>query len=114
MKGAADDALAIYEKEVARAGDTPTSRAKRAHVFAAVGKKDEARRILDELVSNNQIEQITPYEIAVIYALLDDKDKSFEYLKKARDAHAVGFSFVRVDPLLDNVRGDARFENFLK
>ena len=114
MKNAPYKALAIYEKEVAFAGDTPTSRAKRAHVFAAVGRKDEALQTLGELAKNNQIEHITPYEIAVIYALLGDKNQSLSWLKKARDAHAVGFSFVRVDPLLDNLRGDARFENLVK
>ncbi len=114
MKNAPDKALAIFEKEVAFAGDTPTSRAKQAHVFAAVGKKDEALKTLEGLAKNNEIEHITPYEIAVIYALLDDKNQSLSWLKKARDAHAVGFSFVRVDPLLDNLRSDARFENLIK
>lgn len=113
MKQMNDEALATYEKEVAFAGDTPTSRAKRAHVFAASGKKEEALKILDELFKDKQIEHITPYEIGVIYALLDDKTKSLEWLKKAKEVRAVGFSFVKVDPLLDNVRGDKRFENLV-
>jgi len=113
-KGIPDEIMAIFEKEVAFAGDTPTSRAKRAHVFAAVGKKEEALQILEELAANKQLERITPYEIAIIYALLDDKTKSFEWLKKAKDNHAVGFSFVKVDPLLDNLRSDKRFENLVK
>jgi serine/threonine protein kinase/tetratricopeptide (TPR) repeat protein len=112
--GMADRAMAIYEKETIFAGDTPTSRAKRAHVLAAIGKKDEALRILNGLISNKQIEQITPYEIGVIYSLLDDKTKGFEWLKKAKDVHAVGFSFVKVDPLLDNLRTDPRFEALLQ
>ncbi len=63
-KEMAKESLAIYEKETAFAGDTPISRAKRAHVLAAIGRKDEASQILEELIKNNQIEQITPYEIA--------------------------------------------------
>jgi tetratricopeptide (TPR) repeat protein len=113
-KGMADEALAVYKKETAFAGDTPTSRAKQAHVFAAIGKKDEALKILDGLIKNKKIEQITPYEIGVIYALLDEKTKSIEWLKKAKETHAVGFSFVRVDPLLDNLRNDIRFENLVR
>jgi len=113
MKEMPDEALEIFEKEIAFAGDTPTSRAKRAHVFAAVGKKDEARRILEELIKTNQTAQITPYEIAIIYALLGDVSESLRWLKKAENEHAVGFSFVKVDPLLDNVRADKRFESFL-
>jgi serine/threonine protein kinase/tetratricopeptide (TPR) repeat protein len=114
MKGEADKALMIYEKEVFRAGDTPTSRAKQAHVFAAIGKKNEALEILNKLIKTNQIEQITPYEIAIIYALMDDKKKSFEWLRKAKNKYAVGFSFVKVDPLLDNLRNDRVFEDLIK
>ena len=113
-KGEAEKALAIYEKEIAKAGDTPTSRAKRAHVLAATGKKNEALKIVNQLIESDQSEQITPYEIAIIYALSDEKNKSFEWLEKAKENRAVGFSFVKVDPLLDNLRDDARFADLIK
>lgn len=113
-KAMPNEALGIYEKESVFAGDTPTSRAKRAHVLAAVGRKDEAVKIVDELIKTNQIEQITPYEIGLIYALLNDKIKSLEWLKKAKDKHAVGFSFAKVDPLLDNLRSSPQFENLVQ
>ncbi|HEX8286754.1 MAG TPA: protein kinase [Pyrinomonadaceae bacterium] len=113
-KGMANEALAVYKKETAFAGDTPTSRAKHAHVLAAVGNKEEASKILEGLFKSKEIEQITPYEIGVIYSLLGDTTKSLEWLRKAKDNHAVGFSFVKVDPLLDNVRNDERFANLVK
>ncbi len=112
-KGMANEALEIFKKEVAFAGDTPTSLAKRAHVLAVVGKTEEARQIVEELVQTNQTQHITPYEIAVIYSILDERAKSLEWLKKAKETHAVGFSFVRVDPHLDNLRADKRFDNLL-
>jgi hypothetical protein len=37
-----------------------------------------------------------------------------EWLKKAKDTHVVGFSFVRVDPMLDNLREDPRFAEIVK
>jgi serine/threonine protein kinase/tetratricopeptide (TPR) repeat protein len=113
-KGMHAEALAAFEKEMVAAGDTPTSRAKRARVLAAVGQKEESRKILDELIRTNQTQHITPYEIAIIYALLEDADKSLEWLKKAKNEHAVGFTFARVDPNLDYLRGNPKFENLLK
>ncbi len=113
-KNMTEDALGVYEKERVFAGDTPTTRAKFAHVLAASGRADEARRVLSELLNSSQAEHITPYEVAVIYSLLNDKDAAFENLKKAKDIHAVGFSFVRVDPLLDNLRNDPRFDELTK
>ncbi len=50
----------------------------------------------------------------MIYALLNDQTKGLEWLKKAKDKHAVGFSFVKVDPLLDNLRTGTRFENLVQ
>jgi Tol biopolymer transport system component/serine/threonine protein kinase/tetratricopeptide (TPR) repeat protein len=113
-KGMSDAAFAVYEKERAFAGDTPTTRAKLAHVLAAGGQKAEARKILDELLANRKSQWVTPYEIAVIYALLDNSDNAFVWLNKAAQEHAVGFSFAQVDPHLDNLRGDPRYAKLLR
>jgi TolB-like protein len=114
LKGMSEDALAIYEKERSFAGDTPTSRAKYAHVLAAIGRKEDARKTLNELIKNRQSGYVTPYEIAVIHSLLGEPDKGLQWLKKSREEHAVGFSFVRVDPHLDNLRGDPRFAELIR
>ncbi len=45
-KGLHNEALVAYEQERSFAGDTATTRAKRAHVLAAVGRHEEARAIL--------------------------------------------------------------------
>ncbi|MCA1627021.1 MAG: tetratricopeptide repeat protein, partial [Acidobacteria bacterium] len=113
-KGAHDAAFAIYEKERAFAGDTPTTKAKHAHVLAAAGRAPEAQKILQELLAERQRQAVTPYEIAVIYSLLGDKDRAFEWLEQAGKDHAVGFTFVRVDPLLDNLRDDPRYAALLR
>jgi hypothetical protein len=57
---------------------------------------------------------ITAYEIAVIYSLLDDTDNALMWLDRAEREHAVGFTFIRVDPHLDNVRSDPRFIELLR
>jgi eukaryotic-like serine/threonine-protein kinase len=108
-KGMHNEALAAFEQEKVFAGDTPTTRAKRAHVLAATGKLDEARAIVDEIVANRDEQFVTAYEIAIIYSWLGDHDKAFEWLAKAEREHAVGFTFVRVDPHLDPLRSDPRF-----
>ncbi len=113
-KGMYDRAYAIYEQEQAFAGDSPTTRAKLAHWLAASGKTSEARKIVREVVARRKQQWVTSYEIATIYALLGDSDEAFSWLAKARDEHAVGFTFVGVDPLLDNIRNDPRFADLLR
>ncbi len=55
----AHEALAAYEQERVFAGDTPTTHAKRAHVLAAIGRHDEARVILQEILARRQQQWVT-------------------------------------------------------
>jgi tetratricopeptide (TPR) repeat protein len=113
-KGMHNEALAAFEQERSFAGDTPTTRAKRAHVLAAIGKYDEAAAILNEIIAKRSDNWVTAYEIAITYCLLGDFDNSFMWLMQAEREHAVGFTFVRVDPHLANLRSDPRFTDLLR
>jgi TolB-like protein/Flp pilus assembly protein TadD/tRNA A-37 threonylcarbamoyl transferase component Bud32 len=113
-KGMEAEALAAYEQERSFAGDTPTTHAKRAHLLAAIGKHDEARAILEEIVSRRKEQWVTAYEIAIIYGLLGDIDNGITWLAQAEQEHAVGFTFARVDPHLEPLRSDPRFAELIR
>jgi hypothetical protein len=108
-----DEALAVFEQERAFAGDTPTTRAKHAHVLASCGEAEEARALLDELVAGRERGWVTAYEFAVINALLGERDAAFDWLERAEEEHSVGLTYLRVDPRLDNLRADPRFSELL-
>ncbi len=112
-KGMVPEALAAFEQERVFAGETPTTRAKRAHVLAATGHVEQARELLDEIIRQRSEKWVTAYEIAIVFALLNDRDSAFLWLDKADHEHAVGFTFARVDPHLENLRLDARFAQLL-
>jgi len=114
LKGMDSEALAAFEQERSFAGDTPTTHAKRAHVLAAIGKRDEARAILEDIIAKRSQNWVTAYEIAIIYTWLDDFDNAFRWLAQAEREHAVGFTFVRVDPHLAKLRSDPRFIDLLR
>ena len=113
-KGMTAEALAAYEQERVFAGETPTTRAKRAHVLAATGHDDEAREILEQIIAQRDELWVTAYEIAVIFCLLGDRENAFRWLAQAEREHAVGFTFVRVDPHLESLRSDPRFAQLLR
>jgi tetratricopeptide (TPR) repeat protein len=114
LKGMPNEALATYEQERSFAGDTPTTLAKRAHVLAAVGRHEEARAILKEILEQREERWVTAYEISIIYCWLNDKDEAFRWLAQAEKEHAVGFTFVRVDPHLRSLRSDPRFTALMR
>jgi tetratricopeptide (TPR) repeat protein len=114
MRGMCEEALAVYEQERAFAGDMLNMRAKHAHVLASCGRMEEAREILRDLVAERGEHWVTAYEIAVIYALLDERDEAFVWLTQADKENAVGLTYVRVDPRINNLRTDPRFAELLR
>jgi len=92
------EALAAFDQERVFAGETPTTRAKRAHVLASVGRHEEAKVILQEILERRPEQRVSAYEIAIIYSVIGDADNAFRWLTQAEREHAVGFTFVRVDP----------------
>jgi serine/threonine protein kinase/Tol biopolymer transport system component/tetratricopeptide (TPR) repeat protein len=113
-KGMCEEALAVYEQERAFAGDSPTTRAKYAHVLASCGRREEARAELEKITSKGEARGALSYEVAVVHSLVGDNDRALEWLGRAAEEHAVGLAFVRVDPRLDGVRNDARFAEMLR
>jgi serine/threonine protein kinase/Tol biopolymer transport system component/tetratricopeptide (TPR) repeat protein len=111
--GMCDEALAVFEQERAFAGDTPMTRAKQAHVLASCGQKAEAREVVRDLVLRRAEQWVTAYEIAVIYALLGEPDKAFDWLDRAEQEHAVGLTYVGVDPRINSLREDPRFRELM-
>ncbi|HEX8351899.1 MAG TPA: protein kinase, partial [Pyrinomonadaceae bacterium] len=114
LQGLCDDALAVYEQERAFAGDTPTTRAKYAHVLASCGRTAEARAVVEEIKAKGEARGALAYEVAVVHSLLGEHDAALEWLGRAAREHAVGLAFVRVDPRLGSLRGDARFDALLR
>jgi tetratricopeptide (TPR) repeat protein len=113
-KGMHSEALAAFDQERVFAGETPTTRAKRAHVLASVGRKEEAKVILQEILERRSEQWVSAYEIAIIYSLIGEPDNAFRWLSQAEREHAVGFTFVRVDPRLESLRFDPRFEDLVR
>lgn len=55
-----------------------------------------------------------PYGLAILYARLGEKDNSLNALEKALDEHVLAMTEIGVEPALDFLRGDARFQTMLR
>jgi DNA-binding winged helix-turn-helix (wHTH) protein/TolB-like protein/Tfp pilus assembly protein PilF len=54
------------------------------------------------------------YEMACFSARLGNKDQAFEYLNKAHEERGYGLTLMKVDPYLDSLHGDPRFDEMVK
>jgi serine/threonine protein kinase/TolB-like protein/Tfp pilus assembly protein PilF len=76
------------------------------------GKREEAQVILKQgIASMKHIREgdYRPFEIAVAYELLGDRDRALEWLAKSEAVRTTNFNYVLVEPRLDGIRSDPRF-----
>jgi hypothetical protein len=72
----------------------------------------ESDSALAELIANDS--ETAAYQIAEVYAYRNDKDRAFEWLERARRQRDPGLASLRKDPLLVNLKGDGRWNAFLR
>ena len=77
--------------------------------FAAAHQEADARKTLAELKEREQQTYVQPVALALIHALLGEKDQAFDWLQKAVDDRSTGLVYLKVDPVWDALRGDSRF-----
>jgi TolB-like protein/Flp pilus assembly protein TadD len=112
--GEVENANLEFEQTLSLAGQTPVVAAQTATAYAHSGKRDNALQLLEALKELWSQRYFSPFRIALIYAALGDADSTFEWLEQGylmRDARMI---FLKVDPGLDPVRDDARYQNLLQ
>ena len=110
LKGATAEAIAEYQKAF-ELSDDPTALAFVAHAEANTGRPNDARQILARLTEAAKTRYVAAYAFAVIHLALGEKDQALDWLEKNARDHAAPYSnLVKVDPYLDPLRGDPRFE----
>jgi TolB-like protein/Flp pilus assembly protein TadD len=108
-----EEAIAQYQKAETLSNGHPLMTAAPGHAYAALGQRDEAQGVLDQLAQLSKRRYVSPYYIAAIYTALDEKERAFEWLQTACDNRSEGLVWLKVDPLFDNLRADARFADLL-
>ncbi len=116
LSGLGDDrgALAAYDHAVRDSGGNFKSVAYRAHLLATMGREDEARGVLGQLVATARERYVPPYTIAMIHAGLGERDLALEWLERALDARDIHLVFIPVDPRWDGLRDDPRFRDLVE
>lgn len=79
--------------------------------YARMGKRDEALRQLQQIERPGA--STLNYTLATLSAAVGLNDKAMNYLEKAYANKETSILFVGVDPLLDPLKQDMRFQQLL-
>jgi TolB-like protein/tetratricopeptide (TPR) repeat protein len=85
--------------------------------YAIAGRTEEAKRILrewEEASAHERAEDVNHWALALIHLKLGNKDRAFEWLEKAIEAHTITPFLVKLYPYFDEMTSDPRFDELLK
>jgi tetratricopeptide (TPR) repeat protein len=109
-----EEAIAEFRKNLELHPGAPFGLGHLGNACARAGQASEAREILRKMKQLSKDEKVGTYEVAFIYAGLGEKDQALEWLEKAYTERDQGLAFLKVDPTLDPLRSDPRFQEILR
>jgi serine/threonine-protein kinase len=110
-----EETLAVLQKGVDFGKRQPLILGLLGYSYVAAGKVAEAHKLLQELDGLARERKYgSALALARIHAALGEKDQALEWLRKACDQRESETFFLKIDPTLDNLRSDSRFNQILK
>jgi len=82
--------------------------------YAVAGENDKAVKVLEELEKWSKRYYVSPFHRGRIYAALGRKDQAFEWFETAYAERSFYLSWFKVEPELDPLRPDPRFQSLLQ
>src|SRR5262249_11509249 len=113
-KGLVDASRAEFEQAIRIGGDITFAYAGLGHLQATSGETAKAKSVIASLNEMAKTRYVPSYDIAVIYAGLGEHDSALEWLEKAYHERSTWLAYLKVEPRLDVLRSDERFDDLLK
>jgi tetratricopeptide (TPR) repeat protein len=113
-KGMFAESIAELEKAASQAARRVHTLGHLGNAYARAGRVRDARECLQELKARAERDTVGAFEVALVYTGLGEKDQAFEWLRKAYDGRDKGLVSSKVDPPLDPLRSDPRFQDLLR
>ncbi len=108
-----EEAIAEYEKTLILIPEWPVALAAIGYVYGITGRQEQARKIIDRLKAVAAARYVTPYGVALVYASMNDMDKTFEYLGKAFEERSNWMVWLKQDPRWELIKNDPRYQELV-
>jgi len=105
------ESVAALREAVRCSSNSPVMLAGLGHALAVMQDRRDALRIVEDLRRMRADKGLFAYELGVIHAALGDEDRAFEWLARAARERSGWIAYLRVDPRIESLRTDSRFDN---
>ncbi len=96
------------------AGEMPLMEAALGLAYAVSGKKGLTQKLAEQFKDAAKKRYIPPTYFGMLFAGLGDRDKALEWLEKAYQERADGLTWLAVEPMMDDIRSDPRFQELVR
>jgi len=79
-------------------------------VYSSSGMNGILRKHIKDAVNGDNSGKLSPWDIANLYGELGEKDLGIELIEKSLERRGWGWTLLKVNPCLDSLRSDPRFE----
>jgi hypothetical protein len=70
--------------------------------------------MLEDLQQRAKKRYVTPYWVAMVYAGRGEKEEALRWLEKAYEERSAWMAWLKMDPALDSLRSEPRFQAMLR
>lgn len=114
QNGMFKEAIAELGRAAELSENNPIDLGALGHAYAVAGRSKEALQTLQELHQFSSKRYVSSYEFALVYVGLHKKGDAFHWLEKAFQEHSAWMLHLKVDPRLDPLRSDPRFQDLMR
>jgi tetratricopeptide (TPR) repeat protein len=83
------------------------------YAYAMAGNKEETKSTLEQFNRHPAHDHVF-YRLAAVYLALGDKDRAISLIEKDYRQHSNWLTYLKVDPVMDPLRGDPRFKELMR
>jgi len=113
-KGMYPEAISELETAVKLSGEGTLALAMLGHGLASAGRKEDAQRILDQLIERSKSRYVPSYWVAVVYNGYKDKFQVLKWLHRAFEERSSWLVWCNVEPRFDWLRDDPEYSSLMK
>jgi len=108
------EAAAEFEKARALNPDATINLSGLAAAHARAGNRAEAMKLLAQLKKMSAARHVAPFDIAVVYNALGERDQALDWLEKAYLDQSEMMLFLEIYPPVADLRGAPRFQELVR
>ncbi|HEY1576971.1 MAG TPA: winged helix-turn-helix domain-containing protein [Terracidiphilus sp.] len=113
QQGQLDISISGLEGCVRRSPNNTLVLARLGRVYALAKRVKEAQEIVERLDSIACPHYVSAYDIALIKSALRDWDGAFAFLEAAFEERSISLGYLGIEPQVDELRSDGRFDRLL-